>query len=537
MILESPKINRISSFKQGLGKLVKRISNHLLIVLVSVFLTVICNRYFFAFIAPLCSKTELFLIGLFLFAFFGLCLEVLAMGRILKPMLILILAICASSSYLINSLQTGFTPDIFHSIINTNTREVSETLNASFIFGLLFLFLLPSLYIYFTPIKTLSLLKAFLHKLFFIAGYSCLILFLWFGLIGKEITFLFKQNRALYYLLNPISPIRSAIQYFNEQSKRNLIYTQVALDATIKPSNLPKIIVLVIGESARSQNFSLNGYSKETNPYTSKQSNLISFKDFSACGVITAISVPCMLMDYTHQTYTKRYLSDFRDNLLTITQRIGIKTYYIGNNGGGCIGNICAKLPKDQIKLYEEGNLDEVMLKDLDQILSNAKGNTFIILHQTGSHGQSYFKRYPKEFRRFIPTCDTAEIQNCSLESLENTYDNTLLYTDYFLKESIQKLQTLENRFDVALWYISDHGESLGENGMYMHGGLPYFLAPATQTQVPSILWLGKGFEWAYQKAKTRENDPLSQDYVFHTLIRLWGIQTKDYDSKLDLFH
>lgn len=513
------------------------LSNHLLIAIVSAFLTLFCNTYFFKLISPFSSKIELFFIALFLFALFALALEILALGRIFKAILMLFLAICASSSYPINALQTGFTPDIFHSIINANTRETSETLNPSFLLRLLFLFFLPSLWIYFTPIKTLPFFRALSLKLLFIAGYSFLILLLWFGVIGKDITFLFKQNRTLYYVLNPISPIRSAIQYFNEQSKKNLVYTQVALDAKIKPSNRSKVIVFVIGESARSQNFSLNGYPRETNPYTSKQSRLISFKDFSSCGVITAISVPCMLTDYTHQTYTKRYLSDFRDNLLTITQRIGIKTYYIGNNGGGCIGNICAKLPKDQIKLYTEGNLDEVMLKDLEKILLQLKGDTFIILHQTGSHGQSYFKRYPKEFRRFLPTCDTPEIQNCSLESLKNTYDNTLLYTDYFLKEAIAQLQALQNRFDVALWYVSDHGESLGENGMYMHGGLPYFLAPQTQTQVPSILWLGKGFEWAYQKAKDKENDPLSQDYVFHTLLRLWGIETKDYDPKLDLLY
>lgn len=514
----------------------RKVSVHLLIAIVAMFLTIFCNTYFFEFITPLFSKTKLFLTALLLFALLALALEILAFGCIFKAVVITILAISASSSYLINSLKAGFTPDIFHSIINANSREINETLNLSFVLRLFFLFLLPSLWIYFTPIKPLPFLRAFLLRILFIMGYSCLIFLLWL-LIGKEVIFLFKQNRPLYFVINPISPIRSAIQYFNEESKKNLVYTQVALDAKIKPSDKPKIIIFVIGESARSQNFSLNGYPRETNPYTSKQSHLVSFRDFSSCGVITAISVPCMLMDYTHQTYTQRYLSDFRDNLLTITQRIGIKTYYIGNNGGGCIGNICAKLPQNQIKLYEEGYLDEVMLKDLDEILLNLKENAFIILHQTGSHGQSYFKRYPKEFKRFLPTCETPEIQNCSLESLVNTYDNTLLYTDYFLQETIKRLQTLQNHFDVALWYVSDHGESLGENGMYMHGGLPYFLSPKTQTQVPSILWLGEGFEWAYQKAKNRENDPLSQDYVFHTLLRLWGIETKAYDQKLDLLY
>lgn len=513
-----------------------RFSNHFLFALVALFWTVCCNFYFFSLIAPNVSLWVFLGIALVLFCLFALALELLCFSYWSKPILLGLLAIAGGFAYSINSLKVGVTPDMIHSIINANPRELSETLNVSFLSYLFWIFLVPSVVILCLRVKKLSLKKALFTRIIFVLGYLFVLFVLWFG-VGKEIIFLFKQNRTLYYVINPISPIRSYFQYFSDQEKNTLHFEQIGLDAQLKKSLKPKVIVFVIGESARSANFSLNGYLRETNPLLSLETNLVSLKDFSSCGVITAISVPCMMTNYTHQTYTKRYLSEFRENLLDVTERVGIKTYYLGNNGGGCIGSICVRLPKDQVKFYNDGHLDGVMLKDLHQVLQNAQGNTFVVLHQMGSHGQNYFQRYSKEFAHFHPICETSEIQNCSLESLRNTYDNSILYTDYFLSQAIQELKSVQNRFEVALWYVSDHGESLGENGMYMHGGLPYFLAPETQTHIPSILWFGKDFQGMYAILKAKENQKFNHDYVFHTLLRLWGIQTSEYDSKLDLFY
>lgn len=519
-------------------------SKHSLIALSALCLILFYNFYFFELVyfalldAPY-LWLKLALIGLFAFALLGGALELLTFlgrGAWIRIIIILVFAISASFFYSINALHIGVTPDLISSIVEANPREINETLNLSFIFSVLIAFGFPVFGLILIQIKKLLFLKAIFHNILAVFVYLAMILVLWFGFIGKDLTFIFKQNPNLYYVFNPISPIRSSIQYLKQQSQKDLSYTQVALDAKLVPSIRPKIIVFVLGESARGANFSLNGYGKETNPYTAREHSLISFKNFSSCGVITAISVPCMMTDYTQKSY-ERNLSKFRDNLLDITQRLGIDTFYIGNNGGGCIGDICVRLPKENVKFYNDGNLDGVMLEDLNQILAKARGNTFIVLHQMGSHGQNYSARYPKEFRRFKPTCEGAEIQNCSLESLENSYDNSLLYTDYFLYASIQSLQKMQEHFDVALWYVSDHGESLGENGMYMHGGLPYFLSPKTQTQVPSIIWLGRGFEWAYQRMKPKEYQELNQDYVFHTLLRLWGIKTEVYEARLDLTH
>ncbi|WP_051420554.1 phosphoethanolamine transferase [Helicobacter pametensis] len=514
-----------------------KISYHWHICFVAALLTCFANSYFFALISPSLSWGELVLVGVLLFSLLALALEILCMRWTYKLVLPLILLLAAGFSYSINSLRTGVTPDLIYSILTANPREMQETINLSMILNLLLLCLVPSIFVWRIKSGQASWLRGCLLKFGILMGYTALVLVLWFGAIGKDLTFLFKKDRTLYYVVNPISPIRSFVQFLGDQGRKHLSYTQVGLDARLESSSRPKFIVFVIGESARGMNFSLNGYKQNTNPLLAKEASLVSFRHFSSCGVITAISVPCMLTDYTHKTYTKRYLSDFRDNILDITQRVGIQTYYIGNNGGGCIGNICVRLPKEHVKFYNDGNLDGVMLEDLSAIAKTAKGDTFVILHQMGSHGQSYYKRYPKEFARFTPTCNSAQIQDCSHESLINTYDNTILYTDFFLKESIQRLKQLQNRFDVMLWYVSDHGESLGESGMYMHGGLPYFLAPKTQTQVPSIVWFGRGFEWAYKMMKPREDEELSQDYVFHTLLGLFGIKTKARDSSLDLTH
>ncbi|ANV98233.1 hypothetical protein BBW65_05205 [Helicobacter enhydrae] len=176
------------------------------------------------------------------------------------------------------------------------------------------------------------------------------------------------------------------------------------------------------------------------------------------------------------------------------------------------------------------------MLTDLAHIIQTANHrSTFVVLHQLGSHGQAYHKRYPKEFERFAPICQTSEIQTCSQEALINTYDNSIAYTDFFVNSAIEQLKAIQKDYDVALWYVSDHGESLGENNMFMHGGMPYFMAPDEQTLIPSILWLGNGFDTQRESSIKKTNSPLNHDYVFHTLLGLFGIKTSVYESNLDL--
>lgn len=137
--------------------------------------------------------------------------------------------------------------------------------------------------------------------------------------------------------------------------------------------------------------------------------------------------------------------------------------------------------------------------------------------------------RYPQEFEFFTPICTQSNLQECSRESLLNAYDNSLRYTDFLIAQIIKEVQNL-NAF---VWYISDHGESLGENGMYMHGGLPYMLSPKEQTHIPSLLYVSDPSQRAL--AKRRQDERLNHDYVFHTLLHLLGIHTQDYEARLDI--
>lgn len=156
-----------------------------------------------------------------------------------------------------------------------------------------------------------------------------------------------------------------------------------------------------------------------------------------------------------------------------------------------------------------------------------------------GSHGPSYFKRYPLAFERFSPVCDNNQLDRCDRQSIVNAYDNSLSYTDYVLGQTIDLLKRNSQRFDTGMLYVSDHGESLGENGLYLHG-LPYAMAPREQTHIPMLLWLSDGLarSAALDAGCLRQQSgrTLSHDNLFHSMLGLMKVQTSAYRADLDLF-
>lgn len=467
---------------------------------------------------------------MFMISLYALVLEILCFSWNAKFVCGIFICLCAFCSYFINVLHIGITPDAIQSLLNTNFSEATSFLNPYFllyVFGICLIVLFALYKIKIKRYKTLLqalMIKIIMLGIYFIGAYG-----LWFKVIGKD---LILQLRPLSSIVTPISPIRSAVLLYNSKQKLTMKYQNIALDAHLAPQERPKILVLVLGESVRSAN--VNAYSKELMPNFRSLPQSLSFSNFSACGVITAISVPCMLTSYTHDTYTNRYLSDYIDNILDITQRVGIQTYWLDNNSGSaksCIGGLCKRI-KNQ---YYFDGLDGVMFEKLDEILKQTKQSSFIIVHTYGSHGPDYFHRYPKEFEIYKPTCQTSALNQCTLQEIINAYDNSILYTDSLLYDTIEQLQKLQNDFDVSLWFISDHGESLGEGGNYMHGGLPYSLSPDFQTKVASMMWFGERLQKEYKSFKSKENAPLSQDYIFHSILGYFGIETKDYNPKLDL--
>jgi len=157
------------------------------------------------------------------------------------------------------------------------------------------------------------------------------------------------------------------------------------------------------------------------------------------------------------------------------------------------------------------------------------------VLHQMGNHGPAYYKRYPKQFEQFTPACKTNQLEECSIEEINNAYDNAIRYTDYFLASTIKLLKKYDNKFETSMVYISDHGESLGEKGIYLHG-MPDFMAPDEQKNVGAIFWFGQHVD-----AKTRntfsakQSQMFSHDNIFHTLLGMFEIRTQAYDRELDM--
>lgn len=508
---------------------------HFLILLSSAFIVFCLNNFFNTAFNTIAHQVGfdylVWLNGAIHTLILALAFEIISLRLSVKYVIGIVLLLCSVCGFYMDSLGVAFDGDIIQSIFETHIDEAFDLINFGLVQHIVLFGVIPIVLLIFIKVKKVPFVRAFFQKLILICILSALIGGS-YGLWGKDIVFVFKAQKKLENMLNPISPLRSLFLYVQHLQEKDFVPTLIAQDAHLMQIP-PQIVVLVIGESARSANFALNGYTKPTNPYTSAL-DMISFKKFYSCGVVTAISVPCMLTNYTRETYTHRNLSLYINNILDIAQSVGYEVWYLGNNGGKCVGG-CDRNIKHTL-LYPSDSFDGVMLPDIQKIIAEAQKkqrNTFIVAHQYGSHGASYHKRYPQDWTRFTPVCKQNELSKCTYEEIVNAYDNSLVYSDWVLAQIIENLKKLTMRS--MLWYVSDHGESLGELGQYMHGGLGYSLSPEHQKHIPSMMWFSAGWERFPNAAKARVNDHLSHDYVFHTLLHILGIQTKDYQSTLDI--
>ncbi|MDN8601640.1 phosphoethanolamine transferase EptA [Citrobacter sp. S2-9] len=362
----------------------------------------------------------------------------------------------------------------------------------------------------------------------------------------KDYASLFRNNKQLIKALSPSSSIVATSSWYSHQRLANLPLVRIGEDAHRNPLMLKEprknLTILIVGETSRGDNFSLSGYSRQTNPRLEKD-NVVYFPHTTSCGTATAISVPCMFSGMPRKHYDEE-LAHHQEGLLDIIQRAGINVLW-NDNDGGCKG-ACDRVPHQDMTVLNlpgqciEGECyDEVLFHGLEEYINSLQGDGVIVLHTIGSHGPTYYNRYPPQFRKFTPTCDTNEIQTCSQQQLVNTYDNTILYIDYIVDKSINILKSHQDNFTTSLVYLSDHGESLGENGVYLHG-LPYAIAPDTQKHVPMLLWLSDDYQKRYQVdqaclQKQASSQDFSQDNLFSTMLGLTGVQTKYYQAADDI--
>ncbi|GIJ93552.1 phosphoethanolamine transferase EptA [Capnocytophaga stomatis] len=433
-----------------------------------------------------------------------------------KFLLVVFFILNAIAVYFINTYSIIVDESMIGNVINTNYEESSSFFSFKMILYVILLGIVPSIYIIKAKIikptvkkffTTLSLTLVFMIALAFANGNS----WLWIDKNSKQLGGLampwsYAVNTSLFY-----------IHKYQENRKEILLP-----DATIK-DNEKSVVVLVIGESARSQNFSLYGYSKNTNPLLSKTKNVFHF-EATSCATYTTAAVKCIL---EHQN-----TGDLYEILPNYLYRNNVEVVWRTTNSGE---------PPIHIEKYQTGsflrencegegcNYDEVLINGLkDQIASSTKDKILIILHTSTSHGPTYNKKYPPQFEVFKPVCNSVELANCTQEELLNAYDNTIVYTDYILHKIIEDLKELKD-YKSTMLYISDHGESLGEKNLYMHG-LPMSLAPKEQYEIPFIVWVSEDSK----QLKSLEN--LSQNHVFHSVLNFLGIDTPIYNEEMNIF-
>ena len=465
----------------------------------------------------------------------------LAVGRKpLKTLAVVLLLVAANCSYFMSQYGVVIDQGMIRNAVETTTLEAAPFFGSAYVWHIALYALLPSALVVLTPLPPLSVLKDAAARMATAAiGVAALI-----GTLHANygaVSFFGHQNHSLRLLVNPAYPLYAAAA-FGIAPGQAAERAPLDLRLSEAPLKKPALVVFVMGETARADRFSLNGYFRETNRYT-RERGVVNFPRVRSCGTSTADSLPCIFSGLGRAHFTHAAASR-HESLLPALQRLGVATFW-RDNSTGCKG-VCDEQHFEQRASSSHAELcdargcfDEILLEGFDDLLTDRSRDHFVVLHQRGSHGPAYHTDVPQWAKKFKPECDLPNLRNCSLDALDNSYDNTILYTDYFLSRVIDELERHDAEFDVAMIYVSDHGESLGENGIYLHG-FPYAMAPHEQIDVPMLLWASPSFFAVRAHAdpacvRRAAERPTTHDAIFHTLLPLFRVESALYDSQLDL--
>ena len=469
----------------------------------------------------------------------------LAIRTLLKPLLVFIVIISSLLFYATLTYGIVFDYTMVLNTVETDSSEALSYINLSSILFFLLFGVIPSVFIMLTEVDyQYEVIKRV--KLIVIALLCVLVIGKFFY---QDYASVGRNNRNIISYITPFKLVDSLYKfskknYFSSQLPFRILDNEPSLNSnSLGNDDFKKVTVLVVGETARANNFSLNGYAKSTNPFT-KELNVTSFRNMKSCGTATAVSLPCMFSQLTRDDYEKT-LANHQQNILDIVKLSGVDVLWIDNNNGSCKGvcnnvnSIDIATDKTDINCDGEYCFDEALLAPFIEKLDHlTHKNTLIVLHMIGSHGPTYYRRYPKSKRAFLPDCQRSDIQNCTEQELVNSYDNTIAYTDYVLSEVINQLTSisLNENIQTSMLYVSDHGESLGEKGVYLHG-LPYAFAPEEQTHIPMIFWEGETHANLNKNClNSLSNNPFSHDNIFDTLLGLLSVNSKTYNKGNDIF-
>lgn len=474
-------------------------------------------------------------------------LSLLLLPWLLKPLLSILLLGAATTAYFMDSYGVVIDREMIRNTLMTDPREAGELLSPKMALYLMLLGVLPMVLVWRSKIHYASFMKE--------VGYKFLTLVITLVISGGgaaayyvDIASFARNNTYIRHMIVPVNYVGAIESYIRSNlAGGKIVVAPLGEDAKkgakITSAGQKKVLtVIVVGEAARASEFSLNGYARDTNPELSKL-DIVNYRNVTSCGTETAVSVPCMFSKFTREDYSDSKAKR-SENLLDVLKHAGFDLLWKDNNSSS--RGVAVRIGEQNVQDLKVPGLchdtecyDEILLYQLQDYIDKLANDGVIVLHMKGSHGPAYYLRSPEKFKKFLPECRTNQLQDCPRQELINAYDNTIVYSDYVLSQVIKLLQQNNQRFDTAMLYMADHGESTGEKGIYLHAA-PYMIAPDEQTHIGALQWFSPSF---LQRMKLDKNcllrkadEPLSQDNLFHSVLGLLDVKTSAYDTSLDMF-
>ena len=526
-------------FNTGVIKYIHSQTRAILLVVMFVMLTANASLYrHIVKIYPLTMGNLPFIISLIIFfsLLTTLFFLLVSYGRSGRWLIALLLILSTQAAYYMDNFGVLMDVVMIDNILHTDANEIAGLLNMSMLLKTLFLGVLPAwLVIKYWP-RVTNVANEIKTRLTWVLILTVALVVVVLPFTAGYTSFI-REHKITRFYANPTYPIYSIIKYtaqqFSFDQQKEL--SKTAEDAAfVGPVSRNELLILVVGETARADRFSLNGYHRETNPRLAKE-NVVSFSDVSSCGTSTGVSVPCMFSSLGRKEYEKSEALH-QENVLDVLANHGVEVLWRDNNSNS--KGVATRMKYQDFKSPTlnpvcEGECRDIgMLSGLEEYIAAKKGkDIMIVLHQMGNHGPEYYRRYPAEFATFQPMCMTGELRDCTQAEIDNSYDNAILYTDYFLSEVIKFLKKYDGEYETAMLYVSDHGESLGEHGVYLHAA-PYMMAPKEQTHVPAVLWLGQHFDYHLNQVQPYQNYPLSHDDLFCSILVGYELSSASCEAK-----
>lgn len=516
-------------------------SSNELIVAAAIFVAAFSNVPFFrsalnafgasAFVGSLFAYTV---------AVFVLLLSVLCHRALVKPVLTVFFMLSSVLAYFTAKYGTIFDYHMISNVFETNTAEAGDLFNPQLIGYIGLLGVLPSLALWWAPMSRPHWRNETIGRLKLVAAAGLVLGFNYLAFGGSYVAMV-RERPDVANKVNPTYALYSVVKLAKKSIPTGQrTYEVIGRDAAIPSTDVHReLVIMVVGETGRADHWSLNGHRQPTSePLAGK--GVINFPDFWSCDTYTSASVPCMFSNLGRANFTAEK-AHATDNALDVLSRAGVNVLWRDNNSDskGVADRVTYQdfRGPDRNPICEGGECRDMgMLSGLQEHIDQQTGDILIVLHQMGNHGPAYYKRYPKEFERFTPVCRTNDLGSCTSEEINNAYDNAILYTNYFLSQVIDLLKKNDDKFETAMFYVADHGESLGEYGVFLHA-MPYVLAPDAQKHVPAVLWLGENMKHdvVLETIEERRLRHWSHDNVFSTLLGMFEVRSDTYDQSKDL--